>query len=151
MIGFVLRPRTVPRNTYNNMFKLKYFTVNHINADDIEDAHHTSAKYPKEISEFDQTNLEAEYLDDFIAPFVKSSKIKLACKYINEYNINENGTILVIASIEELHIEDGVLKEDGWIKLDEIGTVAINGLDAYMKTEFIERFDYARPKLEGGD
>ena len=56
---------------------------------------------------------------------------------------------MVIASIEELHIEDGVLKEDGWIKLDEIGTVTINGLDAYMKTEFIE-FDYARPKLEGG-
>ena len=85
-----------------------------------------------------------------MAPYVKSSKVKLGCKYINEYNINENGTILVIASIEELHIEDGVLKEDGWIKLDEIGTVTINGLDAYMKTEFIERFDYARPKLEGG-
>ena len=57
MIGFVLRPRTVPRNTYNNMFKLKYFTVNHINVHDIKDAHHTSAKYPKEISEFDQTRI----------------------------------------------------------------------------------------------
>ena len=30
MIGFVLRPRTVPRNTYNNMFNTKYFTVNHV-------------------------------------------------------------------------------------------------------------------------
>ena len=29
MIGFVLRPRTVPRNTYNNMFNNKFFTVNH--------------------------------------------------------------------------------------------------------------------------
>ena len=70
---------------------------------------------------------------------------------VNIVKANAFGTILVIASIEELHIEDGVLKEDGWIKLDEIGTVAINGLDAYMKTEFIERFYYARPKLEGGD
>ena len=24
MIGFVLRPRTVPRNTYNNLFKMKF-------------------------------------------------------------------------------------------------------------------------------
>ena len=93
------------------MFKLKYFTVNHINADDIEDAHHTSAKYPKEISEFDQTNLEAEYLDDFIAPFVKSSKIKLACKYLNEYDIKENDTILVVASIEGIYIEDGIIQD----------------------------------------
>ena len=47
MIGFVLRPRTVPRNTYNNMFKLKYFTVNHINVHDIKDAHHTQQNIQK--------------------------------------------------------------------------------------------------------
>ena len=104
MIGFVLRPRTVPRNTYNNLYKMKFFTVNHINVDDINDAHHTSAKYPKEISEFDKTNLEPEFLDGFVAPFVKSSKIKLACKYLNEYSIKENDTILVVASIEGLYL-----------------------------------------------
>jgi len=76
MIGFVLRPRTVPRNTYNNMFNNKFFTVNHVNTNDIEDAHHTSAKYPKEISEFEKTKFEPEFIDGFIAPFVKSSKIK---------------------------------------------------------------------------
>ena len=151
LLCFILRPMTEFRNTYDNIKETGFFTVNHVNEDDIEDAHHTSAKYPKEISEFDKTNLEEEFIGGFLAAYVKSSKVKLGCKYINEYNINENGTILVIASIEELHIEDGVLKEDGWIKLDEIGTVTINGLDAYMKTEFIERFDYARPKLEGGD
>ena len=64
-----------------------------LNVDDINDAHHTSAKYPKEISEFDKTNLEPEFLDGFVAPFVKSSKIKLACKYLNEYSIKENDTI----------------------------------------------------------
>lgn len=74
MIGFVLRPRTVPRNTYNNLFTTKFFTVNHVKSDDIEDAHHTSAKYPKEISEFDKTKFEAEYLDGFIAPYVKGSR-----------------------------------------------------------------------------
>ena len=146
MIGFVLRPRTVPRNTYNNLFKMKFFTVNHINIDDINDAHHTSAKYPKEISEFDKTNLEPEFLDGFVAPFVKSSKIKLACKYLNEYSIKENDTILVVASIEDLYVEKEILQEDGWLRLDHAKTVAINGLDGYAKTKLIERFEYARPK-----
>ena len=138
MIGFVLRPRTVPRNTYNTLYKMKFFTVNHINVDDINDAHHTSAKYPKEISEFDKTNLEPEFLDGFVAPFVKSSKIKLACKYLNEYSIKENDTILIVASIESLYVEKEILQEDGWLRLDHAKTVAINGLDGYAETKLIE-------------
>lgn len=146
MIGFVLRPRTVPRNTYNNMFNNKFFTVNHVNTNDIEDAHHTSAKYPKEISEFEKTKFESEFIDGFIAPFVKSSKIKFGCKYLNEYDIKENNTIMVVASIECLYVDNDALQEDGWIRLDKAGTVTINGLDGYAKTTLLNRFKYARPK-----
>ena len=141
MIGFVLRPRTVPRNTYNNMYNTKYFTVNHVNVNDIEDAHHTSAKYPKEISEFEKTKFEPEFIDNFKAPFVKSSKIKFGCKYLNEYDI-----IMVVASIECLFVDDDALRNDGWIRLDKAETVTINGLDGYAKTSLIKRYEYARPK-----
>ena len=146
MIGFVLRPRTVPRNTYNNMYNTKYFTVNHVNVNDIEDAHHTSAKYPKEISEFEKTKFEPEFIDNFKAPFVKSSKIKFGCKYLNEYDIKENNTIMVVASIECLFVDDDALQNDGWIRLDKAETVTINGLDGYAKTSLIKRYEYARPK-----
>lgn len=146
MIGFILRPRTVPRNTYNNIFNNKFFTVNHVNTNDIEDAHHTSAKYPKEISEFEKTKFEPEFIDEFIAPFVKSSKIKFGCKYLNEYDIKENNTIMVVASIECLYVDNDALQDDGWIRLDKAGTVTINGLDGYAKTTLLNRFKYARPK-----
>ena len=146
MLGYILRPTTVPRNTFKNIKETKLFTVNHIIKDIINDAHHTSAKYPEEISEFDKTNLEPEFLDGFVAPFVKSSKIKLACKYLNEYSIKENDTILVVASIEGLYVEKEILQEDGWLRLDHAKTVAINGLDGYAETKLIERFEYARPK-----
>ena len=82
MIGFVLRPRTVPRNTHNNIFKNKYLVVNHVFENDIADAHHKIAKYPKEVSEFDVTKLEPEFLDGFKAPFVKSSKVKFAWAFL---------------------------------------------------------------------
>ena len=146
MLGYILRPTTVPRNTFKNIKETRLFTVNHIVKDVINDAHHTSAKYPEEISEFDKTNLEPEFLDGFVAPFVKSSKIKLACKYLNEYSIKENDTILVVASIEGLYVEKEILQEDGWLRLDHAKTVAINGLDGYAETKLIERFEYARPK-----
>ena len=52
-LGFILRPTTVPRNTYKNIKEAGVFTINHIHEGILEDAHHTSAKYSEEISEFD--------------------------------------------------------------------------------------------------
>ena len=61
LLTFIVRPTTVPRDTYKNIIDTKQFTVNHINVDDIEDAHHTSSRYPEMISEFDMTKLEKEF------------------------------------------------------------------------------------------
>ena len=45
ILGFVLRPTTVSRNTYDNIKQTQFYTINHIVSSIIEDAHHTSAKY----------------------------------------------------------------------------------------------------------
>ena len=45
LLGFILRPTTIDRNTYDNIKKTQVFTVNHIHKGIIKDAHHTSAKY----------------------------------------------------------------------------------------------------------
>ena len=64
IIGFIMRPTTVPRDTYKNIRETGFFTVNHITENMIADAHHTSANYDLGISEFDKTNLEEEYKND---------------------------------------------------------------------------------------
>jgi flavin reductase (DIM6/NTAB) family NADH-FMN oxidoreductase RutF len=145
-VGFVLRPTTVPRDTYKNIKETGIFTVNHIHDSIIEDAHHTSAKYPTEISEFDQTELEPEFKGDFDAPYVKNARISLGCKFQNEYEIKENDTLLIVSEIVEIHIHDEALEDDGWVRLDKAKTVAINGLDGYALPNLLERFSYARPK-----
>ena len=147
LIGFVLRPTTVPRDTYRNIKETGFFTVNHIHSAIVEDAHHTSAKYPTEVSEFSQTALEEAYLEDFYAPYIKGAKIRLGCKFLNEYEIKENNTLLLVSQIEHVYVfDENIQQEDGWLKLQHADTVTINGLDGYAKTELIERFPYARPK-----
>ena len=47
LVGFILRPTTVPRHTFANLKETGVFTLNHISAPHIEDAHHTSANTPK--------------------------------------------------------------------------------------------------------
>lgn len=148
MLGFVTRPLSVARNTYNNIRDTEYFTVNHIKDKMIEQAHQTAAKYEEEISEFNKTGLDEEYLDGFHAPYVKQSEVKLGCKYVNEYHIKENDTVLVVASIEHIYYDEGIQMPDGWLRLDDAGTVAVNGLDSYSLPSLLDRFHYARPGQE---
>lgn len=148
LIGFVLRPTTVPRDTYKNIKETGVFTVNHIHSEIIADAHHSSAKYPENISEFSQTSLEEEYVDGFHAPYVKGAKIRLGCKFLNEYEIKENDTLLLVSEIEHLYIDSNIQEKDGWLNLQKADTVTINGLDGYAKPQLLDRFPYARPKTK---
>ena len=148
LLGFIMRPATVPRNTLENINATLFFTVNHIQKNMIEQAHQTAAKYEPSISEFEQTGLEEEYLDGFYAPYVKQSTVKMGCRYINEYHIKENDTILIVAEIEHLYFEEGIQMPDGWLRLEDAETVAINGLDGYALPVLLDRFHYARPGKE---
>jgi flavin reductase (DIM6/NTAB) family NADH-FMN oxidoreductase RutF len=144
-LGFILRPTTVPRDTYKNIKESGIFTINHIWEDIIDDAHHTSAKYPADVSEFDMTNLESEFKGKFKAPFVKNAPVQMSMKFIEEIYVPSNDVMLVVAQIEELYIKDELLQDDGLINLS-IGKVAtIIGLDTYAIPQFKKQLTYQRP------
>ena len=145
-LGFILRPTTVPRDTYKNILESGVFTINHIFEEIIQDAHHTSAKYKETISEFDITSLEDEYHDDCIAPFVKGSPVQMEMKFIEEYHIKSNNVIHIIAEIKNLYVKDEIIQEDGFLNLSKAKVAAINGLDAYAIAKNNTRFEYQRPK-----
>lgn len=146
LLGFFLRPTTVIRNTYNNIKATKFFTINHIHEAIIEDAHHTSAKYKYNVSEFDVTNLQETYKNNFWAPFVNGSPIQMAMEYVEEYPIKANGTILLVGEIKDLYLEDTLLETDGFVNLSKANIAAINGLDGYALPKLKTRLGYQRPK-----
>ena len=145
LLGFIVRPTFVPRDTYKNIKETGHFTVNHITENMILDAHHTSANYDFGVSEFDKTNLEMAFHENIETPFVGGSPVQLLCKYLNEYPITENNTVHVIAQIEAIFVEENLLHPDYWLQLDKAGVVSINGLDGYCLPKLIDRFEYARP------
>lgn len=148
LLGFFLRPTTVIRNTYDNIKATGIFTLNHIHEDILKEAHHTSAKYGHSISEFDVTDLEEDYIDGFEAPFVKGSPIQLAMRYVEEYPIKANNTILLIGKIEKLYVPNELLEKDGFINLSKGKVATINGLDGYAIPNVKMRLEYQRPKPE---
>ena len=145
LLGFILRPTTVDRNTYDNLKKTGVFTVNHVNQNFIKEAHKTSAKYDGTVSEFDKTLLNEEYLDYFKAPYVQQSRIKLGCTFENEYFIKENDCHFIIGRIQHIYVDREIQAEDGWLNLERAQTVCIDGLDGYALPQILNRFTYAQP------
>ena len=143
-LGFIMRPTTVPRNTHSNIMATGKYTINHIHSRMIQNAHYTSAKFDKEISEFEVCNLTPEFLNDFRAPFVKESRIKMSMNFIEEIDIKHNNTKLIVGEIEDIYLEESLILDKGIVDLNKGDTVTISGLNKYHKAFELNEFPYAR-------
>ena len=144
LVGYILRPTTVPRHTHENILNTNTYTINHIHSDFVERAHYTSAKFDKGVSEFDKCNFTEEYIDGFSAPYVKESAIKLGMSYVEQVHIKANNTMLIIGKIEHIIIPDECVLEDGKPDLNHVNDVCISGLNNYHQVKEIASFPYAR-------
>jgi flavin reductase (DIM6/NTAB) family NADH-FMN oxidoreductase RutF len=145
LLGFMLRPLSVPRHSFENIRESGYYTINHVHEEMVYQSHQTSAKYAKEINEFEVTGLREEIFDDFPAPFVAEARIKIGLRYLDDIKIKLNETRLVIGQVEKLILDEQYLNIDGSIDLTKAGSLALNGLDHYHLTESLVKLPYAHP------
>lgn len=144
-LGFILRPTTVARHTYENIKETGVYTINQITTQIYPKAHQTSAKYERGISEFERAGLTTCYHEDFPVPFVDESSIKIGLRFEEEHYVKCNATRVVIGKIEHLLLPDDVMEDDGHIALEKMNSVAIGGLDTYYAVEKLDRLAYAKP------
>lgn len=147
LIGFVSRPDAeVPRHTLQNIQENGFYTINHVPENYIKNAHYTSAKFPKEISEFEACNLTEQYQFHFQAPFVKESNLKIGLKFLQSIPIEINGTVLILGEIIHLVLPENSLDENYHLDLSQLKSTGISGLNTYYKFQKINQFPYARPE-----
>lgn len=144
LLGFISRPETSDvGHTIKNIRENEVYTINHIHPQFIKQAHYTSAKFDRSISEFERCGLSEEYIDDCIAPFVQESHFKLGIRFKEEIPIPLNGTTLIIGEIEYMCIPDVAIK-DGDIDLECANSVGISGLNSYYEVKKIAQYPYVR-------
>ena len=102
-------------------------------------------KYQREVSEFDAVGLSEFYQNDFLAPFVAESYIKIGLSFQEEQLIKCNDTRLVIGKIEHLILPEDSILEDGDVALEDLDTAAVAGLYNYYKPEHIGKYQYVQP------
>ena len=146
LLGFFLRPtEIVPRHTYLNIKENSYYTINSVQEKFADKAHHTSAKYDRNISEFNVTQIEPENINNFPAPFVKSSSIKIGMKFVEEIKINYNKSRLIVGKIVQLDVDEKLISEDGFINLNIAKIATISGCDGYSFPHKNVRKGYQKP------
>lgn len=143
-IGMVSRPQTNGiKDTYSNIMETGFYTINHISGSFIKKAHYTSAKLEKKDSEFDIMNLKREFLEDFFAPFVAESHVKIGMKHLESLEL-PNGCIFIIGEVVLLQLPEASINEKGQLDPEQYNAVGISGLNSYYALEKITTFPYVR-------
>jgi flavin reductase (DIM6/NTAB) family NADH-FMN oxidoreductase RutF len=145
LLGFIMRPDSVERHTLTNIMDTGFYTINHIHQKMYEQAHQTSARYPKTMSEFDATQLTPLIKEGFIAPFVAESYIQLGMEFKERIPISINQTSMIIGEIKWIHFPDHCLSEDGFLDIEKAGSITSTGQDSYHTTQLLQRLEYAKP------
>lgn len=144
LLGFMLRPTTVPRHTYTNIHETGEFSINMVDSSFTDKAHYTSAKFDLTQSEFKECGLTEQYFAESKVPCVAESPLKILLKFEEEYFINSSRTILMVGSVQSVHLPDNAVDVSGIIDMELIQAAAVSGLNTYYKVAKLATFPYAR-------
>lgn len=147
LLGMIIRPAPegTERHTLDNIVSTRYYSLNAVSTTMAQRAHHTSARFNRDQSEFDECGFESVTIDGTPAPFVSESPLKIGLTLQDHQPLAINGTHLIIGSVEQLSFANDVWRDDGTLDLTGMDLVAGAGLDGYHSVGPGRRFSYAKP------
>ena len=146
LLGMIMRPHTVQRDSLDNIKQQCFYTLNHVNTQWADKAHQTSARYEQDESEFDAVGLTPFFSDTFSAPYVKESEVNIGLKVAQHFSLLNN-TEMVIGEIQEVFFAKDALDKDGYLDIEALNTASISGLDSYHSSKRLARYAYAKPNV----
>jgi flavin reductase (DIM6/NTAB) family NADH-FMN oxidoreductase RutF len=146
LLGMIMRPHTVQRDSLDNIKQQGFYTLNHVNTQWADKAHQTSARYEQDESEFDAVGLTPFFSDTFSAPYVKESEVNIGLKVAQHFSLLNN-TEMVIGEIQEVFFAKDAIDKDGYLDIEALNTASISGLDSYHSSKRLARYAYAKPNV----
>lgn len=144
LIGMVTRPDTVDRHTLRNILDTREWTLNHVTAAFLAQAHQCSARYPSGVSEFDATGLTEFQHPGLHPPFVAESPLRFALTLEEIIDITANNTKLIVGRVTHIELPAQEIAADGSLDLARLGSLASTALDTYFSLTQVSKFPYAK-------
>lgn len=145
LLGIVFRPDSADRHTLENLKETSVATCSFVKRVNAAYAHQTSARYPREISEFEACGFTPTYHESFGAPYVGESAIAFGIRLLELKHIEANDTQLAICSVEWVKINPEHINFDGTIRHDLAESTVNLGLESYGSASVSQQFAYAKP------
>lgn len=125
LMGLVSRPHTVEKHTIENIQEMGKFSLNLIPYKMVREAHLTSARFTREISEFSACGFSEVPCQGI--PTVKESPLSIILDLKRILDIEENGTHFIIGQVSE------VLMEGDDLNFQDYDPLLCVGLDQYHR------------------
>ena len=145
LLGMIVRPHSVARHTLENILQTGHYTINHVSEAFYKQAHQTSARYYEETSEFQATGLTPWWHDDFPVPFVEESPVQLGMSLREHQRLKVNDTVMVIGEVTVINIKHDIVRDDGYVDIEQSNIVTTSSLDTYHRTQMLAKLSYAKP------
>ncbi|NVK56000.1 MAG: flavin reductase [Alteromonadaceae bacterium] len=145
LMGMIMRPHTVRRDSLENIKATGVYTVNAVPVELYAQAHQTSARYDESASEFTQCGFNEYWRAGFAAPFVAQSPLQVGLELAETIDLTVNNTVLVIGRIKQVSVDKTRIDQDGGIDINALDLACISGLDTYHEANAIAKMAYAKP------
>ncbi|WP_100657912.1 flavin reductase family protein [Alteromonas flava] len=145
LLGMIMRPHTVQRDTLQNIKETGVYTLNSVTENMLKRAHQTSARYAYQTSEFDAVGFMRQSTTAVAASYVAESPLKISLEVQDIQYLAINQTELVIGQIVEVVLADDCIDKTGYLDIEQLGSITISGLVSYHKTKRLGAFAYAKP------
>ncbi len=145
LIGLFIRcNKQVRRDTLANIISEKVYTINHVHPKYVKQAHLTSIKFEKNVSEFEKCNFTEYYIQNFSAPFVFESHVRIGLHLKEIVDLKFSNSKLIVGKIEHIFINTSFLEKDYTLNIQETNSVSISGLNHYYLNKKFVSLPYAR-------
>jgi len=132
------------KDTLKNIESTKDFVINVVDEDLAQRMNQSSADYPSNVSEFEETGLTPLPGDKVSSPRVAQSPINMECELIKILNFGQspNTSSLIIGEIVRVHVKDTLIG-NGIIDISQLKAIGRLGGELYCRTADI--FELKRP------
>lgn len=140
------------KHTLENVLKTREVVINVVNYDIVEQMSLSSTEYPEGVNEFIKSGL-TPLKSEVVKPFrVAESPVHFECKVNEVVALGSSGGAgnLVICEILKMHINEGILDENGKINPYKIDLVARMGGDWYCRAQGDALFEVEKPARKLG-
>ena len=140
------------KHTLQNVLEVPQVVINIVTYDMVQQVSLASCEYPRGTNEFIKAGFTPLPATLVKPPMVKESKARMECKVIEVKPLGTEGGAgnLVICEILMLHIDDGLLDEQGKIDQRKINHIARLGSDWYCVVNENNLFQVEKPQTETG-